>query len=183
MPAVEWEDRQQIENAEIDTEKRQEIDQVIETPPRHVTGHLGDQDRPAQGIDPRFAGKSKYSLGRLVGLALDGLISFSYLPLRLATMLGFGVSTLSLTAAVYYLVKKLTVGVRPPGFATQVVLALFLGGVQLITIGVGGEYIGHVLDEVKHRPAYVVREVMERKSIKAGGDGRGLRFSQGVLEN
>jgi glycosyltransferase involved in cell wall biosynthesis len=116
--------------------------------------------------DARFAGKPKYTFGKLVSLALDGLISFSYLPLRLATMLGFGVSALSLVAAAYYLVKKLTTGLRPPGFATQVVLLLFLGGIQLITIGVVGEYIGRVLDEVKGRPAYVVREVLGRNAVK-----------------
>jgi len=119
--------------------------------------------------DARFAGRSKYTFSKLVGLALDGLISFSSLPLRLATMLGFGVSALSLAAAAYYLIKKLTIGVGPPGFATQVVLISFLGGVQLITIGVIGEYIGHVLDEVKRRPAYVVCNVLDGRD-----DGRKL---------
>lgn len=112
--------------------------------------------------DARFAGKPKYTFRKLVSLALDGLVSFSYFPLRLATMLGFGVSALSLVAAAYYLFKKLTTGLQPPGFATLVVVLLFLGGVQLITIGVVGEYIGHVLDEVKGRPTYVVREVLGR---------------------
>lgn len=113
--------------------------------------------------DARFGGNPKYTFKRLVSLALDGLISFSYLPLRLATMLGFGVSALSLLAAAYFLVIKLTRGLQPPGFATLVVLLLFLGGVQLITIGVIGEYIGHILEEVKSRPAYVVQQVLERE--------------------
>jgi glycosyltransferase involved in cell wall biosynthesis len=112
--------------------------------------------------DARHAGKPKYSFRRLVSLALDGMISFSYLPLRLATLLGFGVSALSLMAATYYVIKRLTVGIGPAGFATLVVLMSFLGGVQLITIGVIGEYIGHVLDEVKGRPTYVVREVLRQ---------------------
>ena len=114
--------------------------------------------------DARFAGKTKYTFRKLAGLALDGLISFSCLPLRLATMLGFAVSALSLLAAAYYLIKGLTSGLQPPGFATLVVLLLFLGGVQLITIGVVGEYIGHVLEEVKGRPTYVVQHVSERQS-------------------
>jgi len=109
----------------------------------------------------RFAGKSKYTFRRLMSLAMDGLISFSYLPLRLATMFGFGVSIISLLGAAYYVVRKLTTGLGPPGFATQVVLIAFLGGVQLITVGVIGEYIGHILDEVKGRPAYIVGEVLE----------------------
>jgi len=114
--------------------------------------------------DARFAGKSKFTLNKLVSLALDGLISFSYLPLRLATMLGFGVSILSLLAAVYYVIKKLTVGLQPPGFATLTVLLLFLGGVQMITIGIMGEYIGHILDEVKGRPTYVVQQVFDHQN-------------------
>jgi glycosyltransferase involved in cell wall biosynthesis len=112
--------------------------------------------------DARFSGKSKYTFGRLTTLALEGLISFSYLPLRAASILGFAVSGVSLLLGSYYLVKAVTQGLNPPGFATMVVLILFLGGVQLITIGVIGEYIGHVLDEVKGRPAYVVRDVMQR---------------------
>jgi glycosyltransferase involved in cell wall biosynthesis len=115
--------------------------------------------------EARFAGKSKYTFRKLVSLALDGLISFSYLPLRLATMSGFLVSVLSLLAAAYYAIKKLTVGLQPAGFATLTVLLLFLGGVQLITVGVIGEYIGHILDEVKGRPTYVVQQVFEKKNI------------------
>lgn len=114
--------------------------------------------------DARFAGEPKYTFRKLASLALDGLISFSYLPLRLATILGFAVSVMSLLAAAYYVIKKLSRGLQPPGFATLVVLLLFLGGVQLITIGVIGEYIGHVLEEVKGRPTYVVRDVLERQS-------------------
>ncbi len=111
--------------------------------------------------DARFAGEPKYTFRKLASLALDGLVSFSYMPLRLATLSGFAVSAFSLLAAVYYLIKRLTVGLQPPGFATLVILITFLGGVQLITIGVVGEYIGHVLDEAKGRPAYMVREVMD----------------------
>lgn len=116
--------------------------------------------------DARFAGTSKYTFRKLVGLALDGLISFSYVPLRLASTLGLVVSLLSLVAAAYYFFKAITVGLRPPGFATLVVLVTFLGGIQLITIGVVGEYIGHVLDEVKARPTYLIREVLSRQEVK-----------------
>jgi hypothetical protein len=112
----------------------------------------------------RFAGDPKNSFRQLASLALDGLISFSYLPLRLATLLGFAISVLSLLAATYYLIKGLINDLQPPGFATLVVLVLFLGSVQLITIGVVGEYIGHVLKEVKARPTYVVDRVFEHQS-------------------
>jgi glycosyltransferase involved in cell wall biosynthesis len=79
----------------------------------------------------------------------------------LATLLGFGVSTLSIIAAIYYVIRKLTIGLQPPGFATLTVLLLFLGGIQLITIGIIGEYLGQTLEEVKHRPTYLVREVLD----------------------
>lgn len=116
--------------------------------------------------DARFAGKPKYSIRKLVSLALDGLISFSYLPLRLSTLLGFVVSVLSLLTAVYYVILKLTIGLQPPGFATLTVLLLFLGGVLLITVGVIGEYIGHILIEVKNRPTYVVHQVFEGQNLE-----------------
>jgi dolichol-phosphate mannosyltransferase len=107
----------------------------------------------------RHAGQPKFTLTRLVYLALDGLVSFSYLPLRVITMLGFGVSLLSIILALFYAVKKLTVGLNPPGFATIIVAIFFLAGMQLITIGVIGEYIGRIFEEVKRRPLYVVRRL------------------------
>ena len=107
----------------------------------------------------RSAGKPKYTFARLLLLALDGLISFSYLPLRTITMLGFSISLLSIFAAVFYAVTRLVTGLGPPGFATLVVAVFFLAGVQLITMGVIGEYVGHIFEEVKQRPLYVVRKI------------------------
>ncbi len=111
----------------------------------------------------RHAGHSKYSLGKLLALALDGMISFSFLPLRFITLLGFGVSALSIVLALFYAVKKLTVGLSPPGFATLIVAILFLAGMQLITIGVIGEYVGRIFEEVKQRPLYIVRRIVQRE--------------------
>lgn len=108
----------------------------------------------------RLAGQPKYTFGRLMLLALDGFISFSHAPLRLASLVGLGISLLSLLLACFYFVKKLTVGLNPPGFATLVVAIFFVAGVQLITIGVMGEYVGRIFDEVKQRPLYVVRRVV-----------------------
>ncbi len=107
----------------------------------------------------RNAGKPKYTFKRLVYLALDGLVSFSYIPLRVITMLGFSISMLSILLAVFYSVKKLLYGLNPPGFATLVVSIFFLAGIQLIMMGVIGEYVGRIFDEVKQRPLYVVRRV------------------------
>jgi dolichol-phosphate mannosyltransferase len=108
----------------------------------------------------RYAGRPKYTFGRLMLLALDGFISFSHTPLRVASLLGLGISLLSFVLAGFYFVKKLTMGLNPPGFATLVVAIFFLAGIQLITIGVMGEYIGRIFDEVKQRPLYVVRRVV-----------------------
>jgi len=105
----------------------------------------------------RYGGQSKYTIGRLMLLALDGLISFSYLPLRFITFLGLGVSCLSIFLAGFYFVKKLLYGLSPPGFATLVVSIFFLAGIQLITMGVIGEYVGRIFEEAKRRPLYVLR--------------------------
>jgi dolichol-phosphate mannosyltransferase len=111
----------------------------------------------------RHAGRPKYTFSRLVYLALDGLISFSFLPLRVITVLGMGVSLLAILAAAFYTIQKLTIGLSPPGFATLVVAVLFLSGLQLMTMGIIGEYIGRIFDEVKRRPLYVVRQVTSRE--------------------
>ena len=108
----------------------------------------------------RYAGKPTYTYTRLLYLALDGLVSFSYIPLRAITILGSCVSLISIFLAMGYTVQKLTIGLSPPGFATTVVAIFFLAGIQLITIGVIGEYVGRIFEEVKHRPLYVVRRVI-----------------------
>ena len=110
----------------------------------------------------RYAGRAKYTFSRLVYLALDGLISFSFVPLRLITILGFMVSAISILMAVSYAIQKVTVGLEPPGFATTIVAIFLLAGMQLITIGVIGEYVGRIFEEVKRRPLYVVRRVTGR---------------------
>lgn len=105
----------------------------------------------------RHAGQSKYSVGRLMILALDGLVSFSFVPLRVITGLGITVSMLSMVMAVFFFVKKLLYGLTPPGFATLIVSIFFLAGIQLITLGVIGEYVGRIFEETKRRPLYILR--------------------------
>lgn len=110
----------------------------------------------------RYAGRVKYSYRRLVYLALDGLISFSFVPLRMITIVGFIVSAISILLAIGYTIQKLTAGLNPPGFATTVVAIFFLAGIQLITLGVIGEYVGRIFEEVKQRPLYIVWRVTSR---------------------
>jgi polyisoprenyl-phosphate glycosyltransferase len=107
--------------------------------------------------DARHAGKSKYTFFALMLLALDGLVAFSYMPLRIITFLGFTVSLMSISLAIYYTAIKLQLGLNPPGFATIVVAICFFSGVQLITLGVIGEYVGRIFEEAKRRPMYVLR--------------------------
>ena len=112
----------------------------------------------------RAAGESKYTISRLIYLALDGIVSFSFAPLRFISVTGIIVSATSIALAVYYTFQRLTIGLSPPGFATLVVAFFLLSGVQLVTIGVIGEYIGRIFEEVKRRPMYIVREVTNRRA-------------------
>ena len=111
--------------------------------------------------DKRQAGEVKYTMTRLMKLALDGIISFSYFPLQIASYTGFTVSIISFLGILVYLYKKLIVGGEPQGFPTLVILVLFMGGIQLLSLGIIGEYIGRIYDEVKQRPIYVIRKVYD----------------------
>ena len=110
----------------------------------------------------RTAGPTKYDLMQLVAFSLTGILSFSKIPLRLATMLGFFISTLSLTYGVWLIGRFFVAGHMPPGYTSLIVMMLFLGGLQLTVLGILGEYLGSVFDEVKHRPLYIVDEVIRR---------------------
>jgi polyisoprenyl-phosphate glycosyltransferase len=106
----------------------------------------------------RAAGQPQQTFGRLLRYALDGVFSFSYLPLRVLTYAGIFIALMGFVAAVFYAVRRLTgIETAPTGYTTLVTLVLFLGGVQLIGIGVLGEYLARVYDEVKQRPPFIVR--------------------------
>jgi glycosyltransferase involved in cell wall biosynthesis len=112
----------------------------------------------------RAAGEPQQTFRRLVRYALDGVFSFSHLPLRLLTYAGVFTGTIGFCLGLYYVVKRLiAIETAPTGFTTLAALVLFLGGVQLIAIGVLGEYLGRIYDEVKQRPIYLV------KPPRAGG--------------
>jgi glycosyltransferase involved in cell wall biosynthesis len=108
---------------------------------------------------PRVAGVTKFSLFRMVRFALDGIFSFSILPLRLATWTGFAASALALFGiAVILLERFLQMPGLVKGWSSAVVAQLFIGGVQLICLGLIGEYVGRIYGESKRRPLYIVRE-------------------------
>ena len=106
--------------------------------------------------DPRYAGETKYTLPKMVRFSLDAIFSFSHRPLQLATLLGFLVSSLALIAIPVVIVLHI-VGSYLPGFGTITIAVLLLGGVQLISIGIIGEYVSRIYDEVKGRPLYLVQ--------------------------
>jgi polyisoprenyl-phosphate glycosyltransferase len=114
------------------------------------------QDSIPYDRDARYAGKTKFTLGRMLRFSLDAIASFSYRPLQLATALGFVISAVAFVAIPVVIVLKLT-GDYLYGFSTVEITMLLLGGIQLITIGMIGEYVGRIFDEVKGRPLYLVR--------------------------
>lgn len=115
-----------------------------------------------KGVDfvtaDRTAGATHMSPGRLLNLALEGITSYTTAPLRIATVLGFIVSLVSICYMIYIVVKTLIFGEPIQGFPTIICTILFLGGCQLIALGIIGEYIGKIYNESKRRPPYIVSE-------------------------
>lgn len=108
--------------------------------------------------DRRHAGTSKYTFAKMVRLAVDGITAFSSFPLRLSFYFGLLVSILSFIYALYAIYVHFFTSEAVPGWTSVLVSVLFLGGVQLITLGIVGEYLSRVYEEVKERPLYIVRE-------------------------
>ena len=119
---------------------------------------------------PRFAGHSKFSLHKMLHFALDGITAFSNLPLRWAFYIGliFGITSILLLGHVFYV--KFISNDAVPGWATMTVSVLFLGGIELVGIGILGEYIGRIFEEIKHRPLYLVsRHIKSTNEDKKSG--------------
>jgi polyisoprenyl-phosphate glycosyltransferase len=110
--------------------------------------------------DPRYAGETKYTLRRMLRFSFDAMTAFSRVPLQLATFLGFAISTLAFLAIPVIIGLRLS-GHYLPGFATLTIIVLLLGGIQLMAVGILGEYLARTFDEVKGRPLYVVRKPRE----------------------
>ncbi len=108
----------------------------------------------------RAAGNSKFNFWKLWNLALDGITGSSTLPLRIWTYLGGGIAFVSFVIALFFLIKTILWGDPVQGFPTLVILLLFFGGIQLIALGIMGEYIGRIMIEVKNRPLYIVDELI-----------------------
>jgi hypothetical protein len=111
----------------------------------------------------RTASVSKYDIWRLLQFSISGIVSFSKAPLRFATAVGTLISFGSILYGVYLALSFCFGGPMPPGYTSLIVALLFLGGLQLLVLGVVGEYIGSIHTEVKHRPLYVIDRMVETK--------------------
>ena len=113
--------------------------------------------------DPRAAGKTKWNYRKLINLSIDGITSFTTAPLRWATTTGIIISILGFIYMMFIIIKTLAYGVDVPGYSSTMVVMLFLGGIQLIFLGIIGEYLGRAFYESKHRPIYFVDRYNETK--------------------
>ncbi len=124
---------------------------------------------------PRFAGDSKYPFKKLLKLAMDGVLSFSAVPLTLASYFGLWISAIAFLGIIFTLAQRIfedffqSIGIGPvPGYATTVIAVLFLGGVQLVFLGIIGYYLSRIYDEVKRRPQWVIKE---KVGFRKGNNG------------
>lgn len=109
----------------------------------------------------RIAGRTKWHFGKLFNYAVDGIIGYSTKPLRIATFLGGVTAFAALIYLIMVILEKLITGIDIPGYATIIVLILFLGSMQLFCIGIIGEYVGRTFEQSKHRPVYIEKEYLE----------------------
>jgi len=123
----------------------------------------------------RVAGTTKYPLTKMINLALDGIASFSTLPLRFLTAVGFLSAAVSMAGIVYALIVRLFTHTWVPGWTISFIGMLFLGGLQMMSIGIVGEYVGRIYAETKQRPLYLARSILQRR----GGPPEMERVSAG----
>jgi glycosyltransferase involved in cell wall biosynthesis len=152
---------------------RRVVDAINSLPERNrfmkgITSWVGFRQEEIEfEVAERAAGVSSFSFVPLLRYAIDGLSSFSMVPLRVWSLAGVGLAVLSALYGVYLIGETLFLGVRTPGFASIMVGMLFLSGVQLISLGVIGEYIGRIFTEVKHRPLYLVADEIGGQRLPA----------------
>lgn len=106
----------------------------------------------------RIQGKSSFNYHKLINLAIEGITSYSTAPLRISTLLGIAVSFSAFLYMCYIFIKTIVLGEPVHGFPTLIIVILFLGGVQLLSLGIIGEYLGRIFIETKHRPTYIINE-------------------------
>ena len=132
---------------------------------RYIIGLFGYVGFKQTGIEinhnKRFRGKTKYSLFKMLKLTFDAVFSFSILPLRMTTLIGISISLISFILGTYFILKKIIYSTAISGWSSLIVSIFFLGGIQLIMIGILGEYIGRNYIETKKRPLYSINEFIK----------------------
>jgi glycosyltransferase involved in cell wall biosynthesis len=155
-----------VDSGDFGLMSRRVVEQLRRAPERHryLRGLRAWAGYPQIGVTveraARAGGESKYSLRKLIALACDGFFSFSVAPLRAAALLGLGAILLSTLFALYAVVARLLLGHSPQGFTALIVVMTFLSGTNLLFLGLLGEYLGRVYEEVKRRPLYVVDQIV-----------------------
>jgi len=115
-------------------------------------------------VKKRANGTTKWSFWKLFKYAIEGIVSFSTAPLRLATIVGITSSIISIFYLIFVIIQKIFFSISIPGYATIVVLILLLGGLQLFSLGILGEYIARTYVETKRRPIYIAKEIITSKN-------------------
>ena len=156
---------------------RRAVDALLKLRERHrfMKGLFAWIGFPAKSVpylrDARAAGRTKFNYWKLWNFALEGITSFTTAPLKIATYLGFGVAVMAFVFGAWIVIKTLVWGEVVQGFPTLMVTILFFGGVQLLCIGILGEYLGRIFMETKDRPLYLVQGYRPSRDSSAGGAG------------
>jgi glycosyltransferase involved in cell wall biosynthesis len=147
---------------------RRVVDAICSLPERNrfmkgLYGWVGFRSKAIPiALDHRKSGVSKFRLSGLIKLGLTGLTSFTNWPLRVWTLIGMGIATVSIFYGIWIATKTIIFGIDVPGWSTLIVAVLLLGGMQLISIGVLGEYLARVFTEVKGRPGFIIAETVDQ---------------------
>lgn len=112
---------------------------------------------PYENVE-RTVGTTKWSFKGLTRYAMDGIFSFSVKPLRILSVMGFIISAIAIIYGIYILIRTLAIGIDAPGYASTIIILLFLGGIIELSIGIVGEYVARIFTEIKHRPIYIAKE-------------------------
>jgi polyisoprenyl-phosphate glycosyltransferase len=146
---------------------RKAIDAILSMPERHrllrgMSSWIGFRQCALKyARSPRFAGTTKYPLSKMLNLALDGIFSFSIVPLRFVTIVGLITAAVAALGILYSLAVRIFTPHWVAGWATLILAILFMGGVEMFCFGILGEYIGRIYTEIKQRPLFLVRELLE----------------------
>ena len=146
---------------------RRAVDAMLAMPERHrllrgMSSWIGFRQFGLKyARDARFAGTTKYPFRKMINLALDGIFSFSTVPLRFVTALGLITAAMAGAGILYSLVVRIFTPHWVPGWATLILAVLLTGGIEMFCFGIVGEYIGRIYTEIKQRPLFVVREMLE----------------------